>query len=213
MISTAVNHDNGPHVSYFSVSWVDWFGIKVHTTVRLSIHSTRGSEVMYLESLNAYSFQSWPKKSCMLDIWELLYTKYPSKKTWMEPAMMGQPFAVIWGTSVPYLGQTTGLSTDPKASTLDWHDDLTRVSCKVIEYIRLQRSGWVSERSKYSQWSCQREAHPLGSRGATWVSCLSSDGPRNRCICFAWKRIYWKWQRRTVLACSMSEKRRSSSNG
>ena len=23
MISTAVNHDNGPHVSYFSVSWVD----------------------------------------------------------------------------------------------------------------------------------------------------------------------------------------------
>ena len=55
--------------------------------------------------------------------------------------MMGQPALVNWGTSVPYLGQTTGLSTDPKASTLDWHDDLTRVSCKVIEYIRLQRSG------------------------------------------------------------------------
>lgn len=33
------------------------------TAVTVSIHNTKGSEVRYRESDQAYSFQSWPKKS------------------------------------------------------------------------------------------------------------------------------------------------------
>ena len=35
------------------------------TTVHVSIESKNGSEVMYRESLNAYSFHNWAKKSLL----------------------------------------------------------------------------------------------------------------------------------------------------
>ena len=35
------------------------------TAVIVSMHNTNGSEFMYLESENAYSFHSWPNRSCL----------------------------------------------------------------------------------------------------------------------------------------------------
>jgi hypothetical protein len=44
------------------------------------------SDVMYLLSLNAYSFHSWPNKSIAgaMRVW--FNEKYPSKKRWIDPA-------------------------------------------------------------------------------------------------------------------------------
>lgn len=87
-MSTAVNNDKGPQVIY-KVSVLnrrdDW--AHDYTTVQVSIQSTSGSEDRYLESDKAYSFHSWPKKSCMLAILPWLITKYPSKKRWIDPAI------------------------------------------------------------------------------------------------------------------------------
>ncbi len=35
------------------------------TAVTVSMHSTNGSDVMYLESENEYSFHNWPNRSCL----------------------------------------------------------------------------------------------------------------------------------------------------
>lgn len=59
---------------------------KTHTTVQVSMQSTRGSEVMYRESDSAYSFHSWPKNDWTPAMRWWCRTKYPSKKTWMDPA-------------------------------------------------------------------------------------------------------------------------------
>lgn len=45
------------------------------TAVTVSIHNTKGSEVRYRESDQAYSFQSWPKKSPLPAILAWLYEK------------------------------------------------------------------------------------------------------------------------------------------
>jgi len=47
------------------------------TAVTVSMQSTNGSLVRYLESENAYSFQSCPKRSCAGPIWKWLREKYP----------------------------------------------------------------------------------------------------------------------------------------
>jgi hypothetical protein len=47
------------------------------TAVTVSMQRTKGSEVRYLESLKAYSFQSWPRMSCAGPIWKWLREKYP----------------------------------------------------------------------------------------------------------------------------------------
>ena len=36
-----------------------------HTTVQVSMHRRKGSDVMYLESDKEYSFHSWAKKSVL----------------------------------------------------------------------------------------------------------------------------------------------------
>lgn len=48
-----------------------------HTAVMVSMHSTNGSEVKYLESDSAYSFHSCPKRSCFGPIRVWLTEKYP----------------------------------------------------------------------------------------------------------------------------------------
>lgn len=47
------------------------------TAVEVSIQSTKASEVMYLESENAYSFHIWPNGSCIAGIVAWLNAKYP----------------------------------------------------------------------------------------------------------------------------------------
>ena len=44
------------------------------------------SDIMYLLSLNAYSFHSWPNRSIAgaMRVW--FNEKYPSKKRWIDPA-------------------------------------------------------------------------------------------------------------------------------
>lgn len=52
----------------------------------VSIQTTNGSEVRYLESESAYSFHSCPNRSCAgaMALW--FTEKYPSKKKWIVPA-------------------------------------------------------------------------------------------------------------------------------
>ena len=80
-------HELGRRSAYVSSGRRSRCQARQLTAVMVSMQSTNGSEVRYLESEKAYSFHSWPNRSCFgpIDLW--LTEKYPSKNKWMHPAV------------------------------------------------------------------------------------------------------------------------------
>ena len=68
VMKNATTKQIGPQVNYETqqISTADYSNSKQEeqTAVTVSMHSTKGSLVRYLESEKAYSFHNWPKMSC-----------------------------------------------------------------------------------------------------------------------------------------------------
>lgn len=154
------------------------FRYSTRTTVIVSIHNTKVSEVMYRESDSAYSFHSCPKRSWEEAIWSWWIMKYPSKKQCKLPAVPGLVSPRESGRS-SYRAQTTGWQSDPRAVNSVAHSLPMRTSHRGAQCLLHRRRGEVARTE--SGWAHSlRHWRPGGNMDGDWACWITPVERRKR---------------------------------